>query len=205
MQTEDGMSTKKLSRVDRLIRDAFADLLEQQEFAAIRVTDIIKHADVSRSAFYSHYVDKYDLIDQIEQELMQGFQRRMQQVQEDGSSYRYARTQDEITGALESEYFRFIKSESRWWTLFMTGRGRSDFVQRFTQLLYRQFNSTAERWKDPEDEAIPRMLGLVMGAWSYVGVISYWLETGMKETPEEMGRVLAIYWFRYKHWLLGES
>lgn len=194
-------NAKKLTRVERLIRNAFADLLEEKDFASIKVTDIIQKAEVSRSAFYSHYEDKYDLIDQIERELLQGFVDRMQQIRIAGLEYSSHSQEDEVSGSLESAYFQYIAQEKRWWELFMTGRGRSDFVQRFTHVIYDQFAGTAESWDDPEDPLIPRPIGLAINAWSYVGVFSFWIETGMKRSPEEMGRVLAVYWHRFKRWV----
>lgn len=203
---EKAVGGKKLTRVERLIRGAFAELLEEKEFSDIKVTDIIQKAEVSRSAFYSHYEDKFALIGQIEQELMQGFVARMQQVRLAGGEYRRRFPEEDVTGILESAYFHYIAQEERWWTLFMTGRGRSDFVQRLTHVIYDQFAGTAEKWNDDADPVIPRTIGLTMSAWAYVGTISYWIETGMKESPEEMGRALAVYWHRYKHWVrTGEN
>lgn len=198
-------NAKKLTRVERLIRTAFAELLEEREFPEIKVTDIIHRADVSRSAFYSHYEDKFDLIAQIEKELMDGFLALMQRVRKDGGEYNKHTLESELTGRLESAYFRYIASEARWWKLFMLGRGRSDFVQRFTHLIYDHFEGTASSWNESADPAIPQGIGLVMAAWTYVGTISYWIETNMKETPEAMGRTLAVYWHRYKRWVPKEN
>ena len=120
---------KKLTRVEKLIRAAFAELLQTKDFSKIRVSEIISKAEVSRSAFYAHYVDIYDLIGQIEQELFEGVQTRMQQVQASGTEYRTCRNESEITGKYESTYFEYIQEQRVWWELFMTGKGRADFVQ----------------------------------------------------------------------------
>ena len=95
------MTGKKLTRVEKLIRVAFAELLQSKDFPKIRVSEIISRAEVSRSAFYAHYVDTYDLIGQIEQELFDGVQSRMQQVQASGTEYRTCRDEREITGKYE--------------------------------------------------------------------------------------------------------
>lgn len=193
---------KKLTRVDRLIRDAFADLLEEQDFMSIKVSEIIRRAGVSRSAFYAHYEDKFALINQIEQELFDGFRARMREVRRQGLEYQRKFDEEQVTGELETAYFKYIAQEYRWWKLFMTGRGKSDFVQRFTHVIYDQFSGTAEEWNEPNDRIIPLSVGLTMNAWVYVGTISFWIETGMKHTPEEMGRFLAVYWHRYKRFTL---
>lgn len=188
---------KKLTRVDKLIRASFAELLQKKDFSKIKVSEIITQAEVSRSAFYAHYVDIFDLIGQIEQELFSGFQARMQRVQASGTEYRACPHEDLITGKYESAYFSYILEQKVWWQLFMSGRGRSDFVQRFTHIIYSQLVDSTRLWNDPTDPSIPKTTSLVMAAWTYVGVISYWLETGMKESPMDMGRVLAVFWYRF--------
>ena len=192
---------KKLTRVEKLTRNAFADLLTEKSFSEITVVDIIRKAEVSRSSFYTHYLDKFDLIEQIENELFEGFRLRMREVRSVGLEYRRIAKEENVTGELERAYFEYISQEARWWTLFMTGRGRSDFVQKFTHVIYDEFASTADQWEEKEDRLIPLNIGLVMNAWTYVGVISFWVETGMKRSPEEMGRVLAVYWHRFKSWM----
>ena len=79
----------------------------------------------------------------------------------------------------------------------MAGKGRADFVQRLTHVIFTQLWESAQQWRDPTDPSIPQMTTLVMASWTYVGVFSYWLETGMKESPLDMGRVLAVYWYRF--------
>ena len=49
-------------RSKRLIRQAFAELMqEKQSIDKITVKEIIDRADISKSTFYSHYSDKYEL------------------------------------------------------------------------------------------------------------------------------------------------
>lgn len=118
---------KKQTRVEKLIRAAFAELLQTKDFPKIRVSEIIAQAEVSRSAFYAHYVDIFDLIGQIEQELFDGVQTRMQQVQASGTEYRTCRDESEITGKYESTYFEYIQQQHVWWELFMAGKGPGGF------------------------------------------------------------------------------
>lgn len=69
---EDKMSAKPRAnaykKADDAIVQAFFSLLEDRDFHKITVSDIIKKAGVNRSTFYRHYVDKYDILDQIKKE-----------------------------------------------------------------------------------------------------------------------------------------
>ena len=46
----------------QLLRSALLALLQEKRYAEISVQDIIERADVARSTFYVHYVDKDDLL-----------------------------------------------------------------------------------------------------------------------------------------------
>jgi probable dihydroxyacetone kinase regulator len=49
----------------RIIADAFEDLLKNQSFDSLTVQDIIKRCRISRTSFYRHFKDKYDLMNWI--------------------------------------------------------------------------------------------------------------------------------------------
>lgn len=60
----------RAARSKAKISSAFLALLEEQPFSKISVSMIIKKAGVNRSTFYAHYLDKFDLLDQIEIDLL---------------------------------------------------------------------------------------------------------------------------------------
>ena len=60
--------TSAYKKADDAIVQAFFSLLESKDFNKITVSDIIKKAGVNRSTFYRHYLDKYDILDQIKKE-----------------------------------------------------------------------------------------------------------------------------------------
>lgn len=49
----------------RAIESALLHLLQKKEFSKITTQDICREALVSRSTFYAHYLDKYDLLEKI--------------------------------------------------------------------------------------------------------------------------------------------
>lgn len=49
----------------RVIENAMIHLLEKKDFSKITIQDICQTALVSRSTFYAHYLDKYDLLEKI--------------------------------------------------------------------------------------------------------------------------------------------
>lgn len=51
-----------------LIKNSFVELMDKKGFRNITVNDISDKAMISRSTFYLHYADKYELLDQITDE-----------------------------------------------------------------------------------------------------------------------------------------
>ena len=58
-------SHKNAARSRHLIKQAFAELLNEKDMAKITVTDIVERANISRGTFYAHYLDVYDLYSAI--------------------------------------------------------------------------------------------------------------------------------------------
>ena len=53
---------RRTRRTRQLLRDALLSLLKEKRYTDISVQDIIERADVARSTFYVHYIDKDDLL-----------------------------------------------------------------------------------------------------------------------------------------------
>lgn len=53
----------RVRRTRQLIHQAFVELLQTKEFHEITVSDITRHATINRVTFYTHYTDKYELLD----------------------------------------------------------------------------------------------------------------------------------------------
>ena len=58
---------RRSQRTRQLLSEAFVQLIQEKEYSAITVSDIIERANVGRSTFYAHYRDKDDLfLDQMD-------------------------------------------------------------------------------------------------------------------------------------------
>jgi len=66
-------STKNNRRTQyttQVIKEAYLQLLKENELTKIKVTEICKRADVNRGTFYNHFEDTSDLFREIENDLM---------------------------------------------------------------------------------------------------------------------------------------
>jgi len=60
----------RIQRTRQNIMDGFMRLIKQKQFSDITITDITQEAEINRSTFYYHFMDKYDLIDEIQREVL---------------------------------------------------------------------------------------------------------------------------------------
>ena len=51
------------------IIEAYLQLLARKTLDEISVTEIVKRAGISRSTFYLHFEDKFDLMDEVRRQL----------------------------------------------------------------------------------------------------------------------------------------
>lgn len=57
------LNDPRARRTRRLIHQAFVELLGQKDFESITIQDISDHAEMNRTTFYSHFQDKYELLE----------------------------------------------------------------------------------------------------------------------------------------------
>ena len=52
----------RIIKTKKLLYETLEDLMKNQAFEEIKVSDICTHAMINRSTFYAHYTDKYELL-----------------------------------------------------------------------------------------------------------------------------------------------
>src|SRR5438046_9676663 len=63
-------SNLRIRRTKSLLREALIALIEERGFDALTIGELTSRAMVSRAAFYRNYQDKYDLVEQIFEEVL---------------------------------------------------------------------------------------------------------------------------------------
>lgn len=64
------MEDKRIVKTKKSLKAALIQMLAKQEFEHISVTELCRKAEVSRITFYSHYNDKYELVNEIFEDML---------------------------------------------------------------------------------------------------------------------------------------
>ena len=61
---------KRIQKTKRNLKNVLISLLDEKPFEQITVKELCEHSSTSRITFYTHYADKYELLDSIFQEYL---------------------------------------------------------------------------------------------------------------------------------------
>ncbi len=180
---------RRAIRTKKMIRSALAELIDEKGFINISVTDLTQRADINRGTFYLHYVDKYDLLEKIENEIIQEIEEETKHL-DSADMMNIDTTKEPLPFMVKLfEYFRensvIIKS-------ILGPKGDPTFdrkIKKFieTNLFEKQKSKSfnVDQAVISEEYFIPYILS------ADLGVIQHWLEKDMKESPDEMALMLA--------------
>ena len=79
------MDDKRILKTKKILKQTFMDMLSKKSFEKITVKSICENADISRITFYSHYDDKYDLVSDISEDLLNSAQKEYQKLQSENN------------------------------------------------------------------------------------------------------------------------
>lgn len=157
------------------IYDALLYLLRHKSFHEIYVKDICKIACIDRSSFYKHYRDINDLMMQTEGELSKNIAEIF------GGKWEFDRE-------CFVKMFCFIRENHEFYAAYLNGRDGSFMGQNDFLGFWKKVQNTSARLPYPKGEMFYHMAFFGAGLSA---VCKIWLNTGMKQTPEEMAEIIA--------------
>ncbi|MBM7703468.1 TetR/AcrR family transcriptional regulator [Metabacillus iocasae] len=182
---------RRIVRTKRMIRDALTDLMEEKGFEAVTVRDLTEKADINRGTFYLHYRDKFDLLEQSEDELLAEIHEFIKETT----------TEDIVQANLRGEplpfivkLFEYIQENSRFMKLLLGPNGNPAFQVKLKEFMKQNFlrklGSVANI-----DSRVPLDYLMAYVTSAHLGVIQQWLAEEMKQPPKEMALTLATITF----------
>jgi len=180
---------RRAIRTKKMIRSALAELIDEKGFINISVTDLTQRADINRGTFYLHYVDKYDLLEKIENEIIQEIEEETKHL-DSVNMMNIDSTNEPLPFMVKLfEYFRensvIIKS-------ILGPKGNPTFDRKIKKFIKTNLFEKQKPKSFNVDQAVISEEYFIQYILSAdLGVIQHWLEKGMKESPDEMALMLA--------------
>ena len=70
MNMQGATQDRRVKRTKTLLQTTLVELMLEKEVSQISVKELTQRADVNRSTFYLHYLDIYDMLEQMEDEFV---------------------------------------------------------------------------------------------------------------------------------------
>ena len=179
---------RRVRRTKLAIRTALVALIEEQGFEAVSVSDIASRANINRGTFYLHYQDKFELLEKT----VDGVIADLEQIFWRAKSLSFAdfiRTDQPVP--ITVEIFEYIKAnEALMRVVFGLAEGVA-FQTKLRAMVENTIKLGFLAGLQIEHFRVPREYLLSYLLHAHLGVAQTWLNTGCKEPPREMARILS--------------
>ena len=164
-----------------LIRKGFTSLLRQKPIQSISIKELCSAAGISRGTFYAHYDDIYDLLKQIENEMMADLEKAMEpMINMDSQSV----TPVEITTGI----FKWLKDNYDMCIVTLGEYGDRSFALKLLNIGREKcLDSYMKYFKDVSPRDIEWFYAYASGGC--IGILQKWLDEGMASPAEDVAKM----------------
>lgn len=171
------------------IKAALIDLIGEKGFDALTVSDITRRAQINRGTFYLHFVDKYDMLEKLEDELIAHLgEALLAEPPAHAASACDLFPYETVLGALVmvSEDFSFVRA--------ISGRGGDpDFSLKLKNVIVGLLDQGLARTGSAlrDDGELPLDYSRELAVSHVLAIINLWLSRGGTESPEQVARMVV--------------
>jgi len=173
-----------------MLREAFAELLEEQGFDGFSVGDLAERADINRATFYSHYKDMDDMLFYFEEEILSSLLSLKPKIQAVGLAELLEFTLTGTPPPVTIEVFDLLRTHGPLLRVLLSSRGDSVFQAHLRDRLCSEIVRSVLSSKYTENPTPLTEYYVWYYASATAGLIQHWLDRGMLESSDEMARIM---------------
>jgi len=167
-----GEENRSVKRTKMLIRKGLLELMQEKPIQTITVKELVESIDMNRGTFYFHYRDIYDLLEQIEDEILTELTSIM--AMPHGS-----------VEELVLKIFLYLQKNADFGQILLGPKGDMVFLNRIKEAVADSFACILSRFEiQPEQVGDAYFNAFLING--FIGIISVWYRNGMVQTPEDM-------------------
>lgn len=159
-----------------LLANSIKELLRENSFTEICVRDIVKNCGVSRTAFYNHFQDKYDLISWIyrteSEQICKGF---------DNKEWREYHT----------KILEYMLKEREFYTNISSYQGQNNIQDYITSYVMGSMESHLKRELGVTKLSEDIQTSLYMWNYTRTVLIFRWIRNAGNKSPKEMSNLIC--------------
>lgn len=189
MNTKD--NRRKREKDEAIIRAFFFILNAKKTMSKVTVREICEKAGVNRSTFYAHYQDVYDLLEQVEKAMSNGLTKSfLSQLEAGGNIEKCFQSLFSYIGEYRQFYAVYLNETNKTGVIGLIGLSKELYASRIPNSFWKDMGFlSAEEMAYHEDFALAGLTSMVRR----------WLNTGCKETPEELCAIFLRHYSSERH------
>ena len=168
---------RRIRKTRRLLRECLTTLLKEKKVQDITVREIADMADINRGTFYLHYKDVFDLMEQIENELLKEL--------EDMLNHHQAQDLLSRPSLIFAELYPLVQDNADIVSILIGENGDLNFVNRLKHIVREKCLKDWMALKPLRNSnAFEAYYAFIVSGC--IGMVQYWLSSGMKESSDEL-------------------
>src|SRR3954469_1365626 len=179
---------RRITRTRQVIYETFISLISEKEFTQISIKDIINQANISRSTFYAHYQDKYDLLDKTIQEKLSQLSELLL---ESKSNYMNYQSNIEIPDPYFVTFFEHLTMNKKFYHTMFTKMDSTEFLSKMYEVIRESFYIRVSSMEKEQKLLVPLDILLDYSSSSIIGSTKVWVENNMIYAPHYMALQLT--------------
>ncbi len=172
---------RKVRYTMMVLRDSLIELMKERSILRITIKDICELADVSRSTFYAHYNDQYDLLRQIENEALSHFEELLE---------KYDKSAEDIMPWLIEEFLRYVVDNSNSIQVLMSENGDLNFQKKIFSFSHKAKTLSSSKGKNKSNDK-EQEYATIFAVHGSIGLIQQWLKYSMDIPLDDMVKMLV--------------
>lgn len=171
---------RRVRKTRRQLRECLITLLKEKKVQDITVRELTDMADLNRGTFYLHYKDVFDLLEKTEAELQEDFNQLV--CKHDAVDL------NQRPSVIFNEIYYLVYDNADLIEILLGENGDLSFVNRLKQLIREKcLKDWMEVFRSGNAAAFDAFFSFIVSGC--IGLVQYWLQTGLKETPEQMAKL----------------
>lgn len=180
---------RRIAKTKILLENSLIKLMIEKGFDKISIKDLCEEADINRGTFYLHYKDKYDLLEQKEDEILKGFIEIVTNIVEKHPKNFILPANKEILLHIFTKIYIYAKENADFMRVLLGTNGDLNF-----QMKIRNFIESCLVQNiaiNHEIEKLPVKYIATIASSAQLGILQKWLKSGMEETPQELASFVS--------------
>lgn len=171
---------RRVRKTRQQLRHCLAVLLKEKKVQEITVREITEMADLNRGTFYLHYKDVFDLMEKVEQDLLDELDTALQKYQ--------AQDLHRKPSMIFTDVFVCVQENAEMVQILLGENGDLNFVNQIKERVREKcLKDWIELFRTQDSKLFDAFNAFIVSGC--LGLVTYWLQDGMKESPDELAYI----------------